>query len=225
MLTQTSGYSDSAKCPGQEWHYHDSNPPVINRIAARAYRGTNDTSYTSNYTEILGTVLFNKIKATDWTTTVQSDGIRIRADLPDLGRFGVLMANDGAWGSAQVIPPWFVAQMSQRQTTGIQPDYTGDVVLDRADFPNSPYSLMSWTNSEQDLYPGRSPGWTVASGIGGHYVIWDRDSGIVMVILDSNRCFSPPDLRVGGGATKLRPIINTLEDNISGDDPFAGTCT
>lgn len=50
-------------------------------------------------------------------------------------------------------------------------------------------------------------------------------SGIAMVILDSNRCFSPPDLRVGGRATKLRPIINTLEDNISGSDPFAGTCT
>jgi hypothetical protein len=77
VLVQTSGYSDPAKCPGQEWHYHDSNPPVINRIAARAYRGTNATDYNTNYNEILGGALFNKVKATDWTTTVQSDGIRI----------------------------------------------------------------------------------------------------------------------------------------------------
>ena len=46
-----------------------------------------------------------------------------------------------------------------------------------------------------------------------------------MVILDSNRCFYPPDLRVGGGATKLKPVIDVLEANISGADPFAGTCT
>jgi hypothetical protein len=97
------------------------------------------------YSEILGGALFNKVKATDWTTTVQSDGIRIGADLPDLGRFGVLMANDGQWGATQVVPRWFVTQMSQRQTTGIPPDYTGDVVMDPAQFPNSPYSLLTWT--------------------------------------------------------------------------------
>ena len=110
VLAQTSGYSDPAKCPGQEWHYHDSNPPVINRIAARAYRGTNATDYNTNYSEILGGALFNKVKATDWTTTVQSDGIRIGADVPDLGRFGVLMANDGQWGSTRVVPRWFVTK-------------------------------------------------------------------------------------------------------------------
>lgn len=64
VLVQTSGYSDPTKCPGEEWHYHDSNPPVVNNVAARAYRGTNATRYTSNYTEVLGAVLFNKIKAT-----------------------------------------------------------------------------------------------------------------------------------------------------------------
>jgi len=46
-----------------------------------------------------------------------------------------------------------------------------------------------------------------------------------MVILDSNRCFYPPDGRVGGGATKLKPVIDVLEANISGADPFAGSCT
>lgn len=224
VLTQTSGYSDPAKCPGQEWHYHDSNPPVINRIAARAHRGTNATDYNANYNEILGGALFDKLKATDWTTTVQSDGIRIGADLPDLGRFGVLMANDGQWGSTQVVPRWFVTEMSQRQTTGTPPDYTGDVVMDPAQLPNSPYSLLTWTNSNQDLYPGRNSTWTLASGAGGHYIIWDRDSGIVMVILDSNRCFYPPDLRLGGGATKLKPVIDALESNISDSDPFAGIC-
>jgi CubicO group peptidase (beta-lactamase class C family) len=225
VLVQISGYSDPAKCPGQEWHYHDSNPPVINRIAARAYRGTNATDYNTNYNEILGGPLFNKVKATDWTTTVQSDGIRIGADLPDLGRFGVLMVNDGQWAATQVVPRWFVTQMSQRQTTGIPPDYTGDVVMNPAQFLNSPYSLLTWTNSNRDLYGGRNSTWTLASGAGGHYVIWDRGSGIVMVILDSNRCFYPPDLRVGGGATKLKPVIDVLEANISGADPFAGSCT
>ncbi len=223
VLVQTSGYSDPAKCPGQEWHYHDSNPPVLNKIAVRAYRGTKATDYTSDYDQVLGAALFDKIYATDWSTSIQADGIRIRADLLDLGRFGVLMANDGKWGSTQVVPSWFVAKMSQRQTTGITPDYEGgtDPVL----FPYSPYSLMTWTNSARDLYPGRGPGWTLASGAGGHYVLWDRSSGLVMVILDSNRCFYPPDRRLGSGAVKLRPVINTLEANISGPDPFAGTCT
>jgi hypothetical protein len=46
-----------------------------------------------------------------------------------------------------------------------------------------------------------------------------------MVILDSNRCFYPPDLRVGGGATKLKSVIDVLEANISCADPFAATCT
>jgi hypothetical protein len=65
----------------------------------------------------------------------------------------------------------------------------------------------------------------VASGAEGHYIIWDRASGLVMVILASNRCFFPPDLRLGGGSVKLKPIIDVLEANISGPDPFAGTCS
>jgi hypothetical protein len=97
--------------------------------------------------------------------------------------------------------------------------------MNPAQFPNSPYSLLTWTNSNQDLYGGRNSTWTLASGAGRHYIIWDRGSGIVMVILDSNRCFYRPDLRVGGGATKLKAVIDALEANISGADPFAGTWT
>jgi CubicO group peptidase (beta-lactamase class C family) len=223
VLTQTSGYSDPAKCPGQEWHYNAINPPVTSTIAARAFRGTNATNFNTNYDEVLGGALFNKIHAVDWTTTAREDGIRIHADLPDLGRFGVLMANDGLWGSTQVIPAWFVAKMSQRQTTGVTPDYEGGI--DATIFPNSPFSLLTWTNSERDLYPGRSALWTVASGASGHYIIWDRTSGLVMVILASNRYFFPPDLRLGGGSVKLKPVIDVLEANISGPDPFAGTCS
>jgi len=81
LLVQTSGYADPAKCPGQEWHYHDGNLPVLNKVAVRAYRGTKATDYTSNYDQVLGTALFNKVYATDWSTSIQPDGIRIEADL------------------------------------------------------------------------------------------------------------------------------------------------
>jgi len=102
---------------------------------------------------------------------------------------------------------------------------TNDGQLERSSAPSTMLTLLTWTNSNRDLYGGRNSTWTLASGAGGHYVIWDRGSGIVMVILDSNRCFYPPDLRVGGRATKLKPVIDVLEAHISGTDPFAGTCT
>ncbi len=230
VLTQTSGYQDAKKCPGEKWHYSDLNPPVLNNVAVRAVLGDTKRRFDETPTfyrdTVLKPVLFDRLGASKsldafpatWAGEdgTPPDGIRIKASLSDLGRFAVLMANDGKWKSEQVIPKWYVLEMAKLQTMGSEPE--------------SPYGFMTWTNAKRETHPGRSPKWATASGAGGHYITWNRDNGIALVILDSGqvdgrrRCIFPADTREGGGAVQLTPAIDKLEASLEKPNPLAGKC-
>jgi CubicO group peptidase (beta-lactamase class C family) len=148
-MTQTTAFDEPGLCPGEAWVYSDANPPLINRVAARAWRGTNATDYSSNYKEVIGGALLNRTGASGWSTSVQSDGIRLSMDLEDLGRFGLLMVNSDRWNGVSVVPEWFVEELSTKQAYGIPPNFDnandGHTELREEDFPSgSPYGCFTW---------------------------------------------------------------------------------
>ncbi len=223
-MTQTTAFDESQLCPGELWAYSDANPPVINRVAARAWRGTNATDYTSNYKEVIGGALLDRIGASGWSTSVESDGIRLSMDLEDLGRFGLLMANGGRWNGTVIVPEWFVVELSTKQTYGIPPNFDnandGHTGLTEEDFPaGSPYGYFTWVNTEQDLFPEADPTWAEARGANGNILLWDGTSGVVMAILASSDKFSPAETRPGW-PLEVTPVVNVLQASIIGPNPL-----
>jgi CubicO group peptidase (beta-lactamase class C family) len=245
LLTQTTAFNEPTLCPGSIWAYSDTNPPILNNVAARAWRGTNATSYTVNYSEVIGNTILNPIGAQGWTVTARSDGIRLGMDLEDLGRIGLLLMNRGAWQSQQVIPSWFVDALGSKQTQGITPrfDNANDGhtkfcssapleaafpaydAYDASDschaqgFSESPYGFDAWSNSDQTLYPGVSPNWAVSFGGGDHYLAWNPGSGMVIALLDTTSSLGSTDLRPGW-PIKFGSILQTLDANIVGPNPL-----
>lgn len=220
-MGQMSAFDDQSKCPGQLWAYSDANPPQINRVAARAYRGTNSTDYTSNYSEVIGGALLNPINATGWTTSAKSDGIHLNMDVEDLGRFGILLANRGAWAGNQVVPAWYVDAMSTKKTYGVPPNYNnandGNLLYTTADFPEAPYGYFTWVNTDRDYAPNASASWAWGAGHGGHYLFYDRESGVVLALTDSRDSFSPSDPRPGAAESV---VLHALQRNITGPNPL-----
>jgi hypothetical protein len=100
-----------------------------------------------------------------------------------MGRLGLLVLARGNWGGKQLVPAWFVRQLEHKQTYGMLANYKGPndgiIDLDPAKFPECPYGLMTWVNTDGDLIPGADPGWAFASGAGGYVTMWNRRFGIV----------------------------------------------
>lgn len=226
VMSQTSTFDESGMCPEDLWAYSDANPPRVNRVAARAWRGTNSTDYNTNYAEVIGGALLGRIGATGWSTSVSSDGIRMKVDLEDLGRLGILLANSGRWGDAQVIPASYVDQMASKRTYGIPPNYDndndGELGLRESDFPESPYGFLTWVNTDRDLFPQADPTWAQGWGDGGHYLLFDPASGVVMAILASSEKFTPKEPRAGR-PIRATAVVHALQAHIAGPDPLA-TC-
>ena len=125
---------------------------------------------------------------TGWSTFPALDGIGFNMDLEDLGRIGLLLVLGGEWEGSHLLPFSFVSQMLGKQTYGLSPNYDNDndgqTELLSTDFQESPYGLMTWVNTDLDLYPGADSTWAVALGADGQFILMDPESGIVLAMQD-----------------------------------------
>ena len=167
------------------------------------------------------------IGALGWSASTNPDGVRLTLDLEDLGRVGLLLVTKGLWDGNRIIPESFVDQLITRQTTGIPPNYDnandGHTGLLVEDFPDSPYGLMTWVNTDQNLYPGAAATWALGYGGGGHHLAFDPDSGIVLAIEFGD--FVPIPGNPPGWPTPVRIAIETIQQNITGPNPLVTTDT
>ncbi len=81
----------------------------------------------------------------------------------DHARFGLLMARDGVWEGAKLLPEGWVQAMWT--PIAIKPDY----------------GLLWWLNTDSALYPSAPPSSVAASGAGGHQILIDGPADLVVV--------------------------------------------
>jgi hypothetical protein len=219
VMTQTSAFDEPTLAPGSLWAYSDANPLQLCCALARVW-GRKD--YTDRYDLVVSDALLDAIGARGWSSFPAADGIRFLFDLEDLGRVGLLFVAGGEWNGHRLIPLWFVEELGTKQTYGITPNYDnendGHTGLQVEDFPESPYGLMTWVNTDRDLYPNSSADWVVALGVGGHYLVYNRDFGIVLAIIDGD--FRPIDGNPPGWPTPVRIAIEVLEQAVTGPNPL-----
>ena len=130
-----------------------------------------------------------------------------------MGRLGLLAVADGTWQGNRLIAPGFVEALETKQTYHMPAIYdgcNGSFSLNPAQFPEAPYGLMTWTNTDGDYYPGAGRNWAWGSGNGGYYILWNRTNGIVFAAVGAN--FSPSSFSY--------PHI--LEASITGPNPMVG---
>jgi CubicO group peptidase (beta-lactamase class C family) len=219
VLTQTSAFDEPTLAPGDLWAYSDANPTQLNRALARVY-GLSD--FDAGYDTVLSTALLDPIGATGWASFPAADGIRLNMDLEDFGRIGLLLTKGGQWNGTRLMDQSFVQQLLGKQTYGIPPNYNnandGMTGLQVSDFPESPYGLMTWVNTDQDLYPAAATTWAVALGVGGHYIIMDPSSGIVFAALSAT--FDPVPGNPPGWPTEVRSVVEALHTSVAGPNPL-----
>jgi hypothetical protein len=223
VVTQTSGF-DYPGCddpndylPGEIWTYSDYNPYYLNRALAEVY----GWPYTrAGYTSLLKEAYFDAIGMSGWSLSINTtdldglgDGVRLRLDLEDMGRLGLLALADGTWQGDRLIAPGFVQSMETKQVYGLTAVYdgcNGSFNLNADQFPEAPYGFMTWVNTDGDYYPGADSNWAWGSGNGGFYILWNRTNGIVFAAMGAN--FSPSSFSY--------PHI--IEANITGPNPLIG---
>ncbi|MCG8370171.1 MAG: Ig-like domain-containing protein, partial [Proteobacteria bacterium] len=218
-LAQTSAFDEPGLAPGALWAYSDANPLQLSRALARVW---GRTDYTDGFGTVLADALFDAIGAQGWSSWPAADGARLSMDLEDLGRVGLLLASGGVWENRRLLPLWFVDAIGTKQTYGIPPNYDnandGRTGLSASDFPESPYGLMTWVNTDRDLYPGSSPEWVVSLGAGGHYIVYNREFGIVLAVI--NGSFAPVAGNPPGWPTPVRAAIEVIEAGVAGANPL-----
>ena len=219
VMTQTSAFDEPLLTPGSLWAYSDANPLQLCRALARVW-GRPD--YTDRYDLVIADALFDAIGARGWSAVPAADGIRFLFDLEDLGRAGLLFIAGGEWNGHRLIPSWFMDELGTKQTYGIPPNYDnendGHTELQVEDFPESPYGFMTWVNTDRDLYPDSSANWVVALGVGGHYLVYNRDFGLVLAVIDGD--FVPIDGNPPGWPAPVRIAIEVLEQAVTGPNPM-----
>ena len=193
VLTQSAGFdypygSYPDYDPGMMWTYSDLNLVNLCNAVARVH-GKSD--YKDNFDAIAKTAYFDAIGMRGWSTVIKKDtnfvgpddGVRFVLDLEDMGRLGLLALNRGNWNGRQLIPASFIQQLETKQTRGMLVNYDGPndgkIGRDPNIFPESPYGLLTWVNTDRDLFPGADSGWALASGKGGYRTMWNRKHGIV----------------------------------------------
>jgi hypothetical protein len=202
--------------PGEMWTYSDYHPYYLNRALAAAY----DKPYTNKgYTALLQEAFFDSIGMQGWSARINTreldglgDGVRLTLDLEDMGRLGLLVLADGVWDGIRLIQEGFVQMLETKQTYGMLVNYNGcnggPINLDPEVYPEVPYGLMTWVNTERDFYPGADTAWAWGSGNGGFYVLWNRNNGIVYPAMGANT----------GPSSYSYPHI--IEDNLAGPNPL-----
>jgi hypothetical protein len=221
-LTETSTFDEPTLAPGSLWAYSDANAFQLNRALSRVW---GNPDFTANYDAVVADALFDPIGAQGWSTSVGSDGIRLHMDLEDLGRVGLLLVTGGEWVDNRLIPEWFVDRLITKQTYGIPPDYdnanNGHTGLQVEDFPDSPYGLMTWVNTDQDLYPAAAATWAVGLGAEGHYLAFDPASGIVLAVEHGD--FAPQPGNPPGWPIPISVAVETIQQNIERPNPLVTT--
>jgi hypothetical protein len=87
----------------------------------------------------------------------------------------------------------------------------GQIGLDPGLFPEAPYGLLTWTNSDGDVYPGADTAWAWGAGAGGTRILWNRNNGVVYAAVGYSDGIEP----VQDG------VPHRLEANITGPNPLA----
>ena len=226
VLTQTTAFDEPQLKPGTLWAYSDANAHALCLALARVW-GLAD--YRQDYERVLQKSFMNGMGATGWSTSIGADGMALSLDLEDLGRFGLLMINDGVWRDRRLLAEGFAAAMATKQTYGVIPNFDnandGPTELRVDDFAESPYGYMTWTNTDADLWPAAAPTWATALGTGpgrpevtGDYLAWDSESGIVLAIVSARIRQTPEIPR--GWPVRLRPVIEAVQAHVRGPNPL-----
>ena len=212
LLTQSTGfdypYDDyPAFEPGKMWTYSDKNPHHLCNALARVF---GHSGYQEGYDDVVTAAYFDTIALTGWESSVREDGIRFHFNLEHMGRLGLLALARGAWQGVQIIPLEFVEMLETKQAVGMKVNYDGPddgkVDLDDKKFPESPYGLMTWVNTDGDYYPDADTAWAWAHGAGGTFVLWNHRFGIVFAAIGHTESSAP----VEGG------VPHTLESHLKG---------
>jgi len=101
----------------------------------------------------------------------------------DLARFGLLMAREGRWDSANVVDPHWIRAMTTPST------------------PKPDYGLLWWLNTDRKSLPAAPASAFWALGFGGNYMYVDREHDLVVVLR-----WVPGD----GGQAVIAAIIDAL---------------
>lgn len=174
--------------PGQMWTYSDWNLVHLCQALARVY---GKQGFHDDYQDVAAQAYFDTIGMKGWSTRIKkdagfsgpSDGVRFVLNLEHMGRLGLLALARGSWAGKQLIPRWFVEELESKQTYGMRVNYQGPndgkISLSPEEFPECPYGYLTWTNTDQDLYPGASRRWANGRGAGGTVILWHHGNGIV----------------------------------------------
>jgi CubicO group peptidase (beta-lactamase class C family) len=193
VMTQSTGFDYPYEnwpdfAPGKMWTYSDWNLVHLCQALAKVY---GKQGFHDDYQDIAAQAYFDAIGMEGWSTRIKkdagfsapSDGVRFVLNLEHMGRLGLLALARGSWAGKQLIPRWFVEELESKQTYGMRVNYQGPndgrIGLSPEEFPECPYGYLTWTNTDQDLYPGASRYWANARGAGGTVVLWNHQNGVV----------------------------------------------
>jgi CubicO group peptidase (beta-lactamase class C family) len=175
--------------PGKMWTYSDLNLVVLCNALARVY-GRED--FYDDYASCASAAYFDAIGMEGWSTKIVfdkasqiDDGVRFVISLDHMGRLGLFALARGCWNGERLVPEGYVETLETKQTSGLCVNYEGpnDGIVHLKDFanqfPECPYGLLSWTNSDGDYFPGADSGWAWGAGAGGTYIVWNAKLGFV----------------------------------------------
>jgi CubicO group peptidase (beta-lactamase class C family) len=196
VLTQSSGFDyphgdHPAYAPGAMWTYSDWNLVHLCHALARVY-GKRD--FYDDFASAVRTAYFDAIGMQGWSTRIMydsksrmEDGVRLVLSLNHMGRLGLLALARGRWGNEQLVSADYVQQLETKQTYGMRVNYNGpydgQVSLDEAKFPEVPYGLLTWVNTDRDYFPSADARWALATGAGGMKTLWNHGNGIVFAAM------------------------------------------
>jgi CubicO group peptidase (beta-lactamase class C family) len=174
---------------GEMWTYSDLNLVHLCNSLAAVY-GKKD--FYDDYADCARAAYFDQIGMEGWSTKIvfdsgsqMDDGVRFVISLDHMGRLGLFVLARGVWNGNRLVPADYVELLERKTTHGLRVNYEGPNdgivhIKDFADqFPECPYGLLTWTNSDGDYFPGADRKWAWGAGAGGTYIAWNVNYGIV----------------------------------------------
>ncbi len=157
------------KSPGKEFIYQSGNTQLLGFIIEKA-TGKSVSEYTQEKIwKRIGTE-HDAYWSMDKDNGDEKSFCCLYATARDFMRLGLLIHHGGKWGNEQVVPSWFIKEMSVPVKMS-----TGEGI------PNYRYGLHIWT------YPEKSQTITYCRGIKGQYIISMPKDDILMVRLGLER--------------------------------------
>jgi CubicO group peptidase (beta-lactamase class C family) len=172
--------------PGTRWVYNNAAVQTLERVLSKATRGDVATFARRRLFAPLG--MRHTTLTTDRAGNPQLfEGLR--STCRDLARFGVLMLDNGSWGSRQVVSRAWVAQATGRSSTRLNAAYGYLWWLNRKGTLASPLAGTSARGAANGtartgrLVPGAPPDMFWALGLGNQLIQVDPGSRTVVVRL------------------------------------------